>query len=444
MSDSITNSGLGSMERISDRMRSDLESFVTAIDGVRDAVDPVLAILRENGKKRATEFRQFAEPLRNAETKRYSIPPEKYQQFVRLRSRSQTSAEGYTLTARSLLTAAVSILEYHMGSVLRWLFTARPDILKASQRTYTAKEVFDITSKGSFQDHLIGKEVEALLREGLVGQLKILEDRASCKLREGLACLPQLVEIHQRRNLFVHCNGAVSAQYLDVCGQAGVQGIDSIKVGESLKVGPKYLRTACDVILEVGVKLGQVIWRKFLDGETENADNHLTSLGYSLIVDERYDLASRLMEFGTHRATKHANDLDRKRMIVNRAQSELWAGRNNNCIDVLRGEDWSSCSAIFRIAEAVLLSKFEEAQRLMATISKNTDEIREHDWFEWPLFKEFRKTDYFRRGFSAIYGERSEGLRVVESVGHEGGAAAKDLASPSSNGAVTADGAETP
>jgi len=131
-------------------------------------------------------------------------------------------------------------------------------------------------------------------------------------------------------------------------------------------------------------------------------------------------------------------------MIVNRAQSELWAGRNNNCIDVLRGEDWSSCSAIFRIAEAVLLSKFEEAQRLMATISKNTDEIREHDWFEWPLFKEFRKTDYFRRGFSAIYGERSEGLRVVESVGHEGGAAAKDLASPSSNGAVTADGAETP
>jgi hypothetical protein len=53
------------------------------------------------------------------------------------------------------------------------------------------------------------------------------------------------------------------------------------------------------LVAEFGVKISQVVWRKLSKGETEDADRLLNTFGFELIVRGYYELAFRLLEFGS-------------------------------------------------------------------------------------------------------------------------------------------------
>src|SRR2546423_10410038 len=60
---------------------------------------------------------------------------------------------------------------------------------------------------------------------------RITKEQPSCRLahffrtllRKDLPIWPVFVEVTERRNLFAHCSGKVSAQYLTVCDNHGVK-----------------------------------------------------------------------------------------------------------------------------------------------------------------------------------------------------------------------------
>ena len=61
-----------------------------------------------------------------------------------------------------------------------------------------------------------------------------------------------------RRNLFVHCNGIVSSQYLANCESHKVVYEREPTLGEELRVTRKYYDAAYHCIFEMGVK-----WAKY-------------------------------------------------------------------------------------------------------------------------------------------------------------------------------------
>src|SRR5207244_3473281 len=102
-----------------------------------------------------------------------------------------------------------------------------------------------------------------------------LETKLDMPLRKDLPSWPSFVELTERRNLLVHCDGVVSHHYLANCQEHSVA-LGTCSVGDKLGVPSVYYRAACDCILEMAVKLTHVVWRKLLPNEREPADNALT------------------------------------------------------------------------------------------------------------------------------------------------------------------------
>ena len=84
---------------------------------------------------------------------------------------------------------------------------------------------------------------------------------------------------------------------MKVCQANGVDHGD-VKRGDHLGVSRSYFTRAYEVTFEVGVKLAHVLWRKVRPGERLEADRNLLSIGYELLVEEKYDLARAIHDFG--------------------------------------------------------------------------------------------------------------------------------------------------
>lgn len=92
----------------------------------------------------------------------------------------------------------------------------------------------------------------------------------------------------------------------------------------------------------------------------------------------------------------------------------------------MAAEDWTAASDKFKLADAVLREDFGQAAALMTKIGLG-GEIHKAGYRDWPLFKEFRRTDVFQETFQQIFGESA--LRA-ETIDKETGASAK----PEENG----------
>ena len=91
-----------------------------------------------------------------------------------------------------------------------------------------------------------------------------------------------------------HADGRVSRQYLRVCGANGVDLLGA-KIGTELHVTSDYFEKSYECLLEIGYKLGQVLWRKVFPRESNDADSALISTTLDLIKKERYGLALGLL-----------------------------------------------------------------------------------------------------------------------------------------------------
>ena len=72
--------------------------------------------------------------------------------------------------------------------------------------------------------------------------------------------------------------------------------------------------------------------------------------------------------------------------------------------ELLDSQDWSALCNDFRIAEKVLREDYDDALEIMEKIGMKGDFINEHAYHVWPLFREFRQTEQFLKGYKKVYG----------------------------------------
>ena len=191
---------------------------------------------------------------------------------------------------------------------------------------------------------------------------------------------------------------------MTVCKRHGCSLQPKTYAGNRLNVSPEYFAESFHCLFEIGVKLGQVLWRKLFPNELEKADQNLIEVCYELLVRQEYKLAKVLLHFATSTLKKHSCEENRRIFKINLAIACNASGETSACKKLLAEEDWSACRDRFKIAVAVLQNKFTEATEIMKRIGK-TEEVRRVDYEEWPLFMEFRKTDIFQRTYSEVFGE---------------------------------------
>jgi hypothetical protein len=246
---------------------------------------------------------------------------------------------------------------------------------------------------------------KVLLRESHTDQFTWLEKKFALPLRKELPAWPLFIEVTERRNLFVHTNGHVSGQYLEVCRKHSCKIPYDVCAGMPLSVTREYFAAASECLWEVGVKLGQVLWRKVQPSEIDVADVSLNDMALNLITEGRYQLAQVLLDFATETLKTHTTANSRLSLVMNRAQAYKWGGDEESCKRILNAEDWTATNLKFRLAYEILRDDFKEANAIVRQIGKDDRELSKHAYREWPIFRVFRKSPEFIALFEQIFDE---------------------------------------
>jgi hypothetical protein len=296
------------------------------------------------------------------------------------------------------------------------LYRLKPDILNASEKNISYTRLIEFKNIEDAKQYIIEKEVEELLRKSHVEQFDWLQNKFDIKLKEGLSIWPTFVELTQRRNLFAHCDGIVSQQYLDVCKVNRVK-LDKCRPGNRLSVSPTYFDEAFRCLFEVGVKLSHVLWRKLRPDQIEEADKHLGSdIIYHLLCLEQYDLAKISSDFAINVLKKYSDDSRRRIYIINAAIAYKFSGDNLVAKQILDKEDWSASDNVFKLCVAILKDEFKIAPDLMKKIGTNNVWLDKQSYVDWPVFKEFRSSGYFLKAYKEVFGEDFENREDISEI----------------------------
>jgi hypothetical protein len=304
----------------------------------------------------------------------------------------------------SFLMALVSQYDAYLSQLIGHYFHLKPEVLNASERKFSLSELSRFSSIDDAKTYLIEKEVEGVLRESHSKQFSWLETKLDIKLTEGLDSWPKFIEVTERRNLFTHTNGIVSNQYISVCKKHGVKIPPDLEIGATLEIDPAYFRSAYATIVEVGVKLGHVMWRKLDPNTRSQADSSLNATAFDLIKNNELKLAQELLRFATSTIKKHSSDRMRRMMIINLAQALKHDNQNEKCKEILDSDDWSSCELDFQICLDVLADDFAAAAEKMRKIGKEGS-VGVVAYRDWPIFKDFRKTEKFLNAYRDVFGK---------------------------------------
>lgn len=389
----------------SKELDDNLYRLLSHLDSIKDTLPMTILLLQPYRKKASAKFEEFME--KNATeiedeqgNKTISLGFDQASVFDQLSKNAETSNLATLIIPESLFVSLFSQYDAFLNQLLRILFKIRPEYINNSERELTFSQLVEFNSIEAARDYIVEKEVESILRKSHSDHFDYLESKLGITLKKDLPIWQTFIEITERRNLLVHCDGKVSNQYLKNCKEHKCN-VDGVELNKKLRVSIDYFNKAYECLYELATKLTHTIWRKLIKNDLEEADEQLNEICYDLLTSKQYTLADILLDFG-HKQTKHFNDSARNFFIVNKALSQYLQGHVKNAQEIINSKDWSASSDNFKLAHLILNEDFENAYKLMNKIGKNGDVEDEH-YKTWPLFYKLRNEDLFKTTYKEIF-----------------------------------------
>jgi len=322
-------------------------------------------------------------------------------QTRRTSDRLQHTRLSETLSS-SLFVQLFSLFDVFTGNLLRAFYSAKPALFSSIDRSIPFSDILQAASFRDLQDAVLDSEIEGIRRKSYIEQFEYFETKFSISLRKFSRWM-DFVECSQRRNLYTHCGGIVSAQYRKICASQGYPDDKLPPIGTKLTLDTNYLVNACELIIEVAFKLGQTLWRKVLPENLQEADIHLRDTQYLALEAEMWDRARTIGKFGVDQK-KWSTEVLRNMIAFNYAISLKFGSQEKEARSLVEVIDVSASAPAFKLAKAVLLDDFKAAKEIMIGCGKNDELVQEEAYHIWPLFKEFRGSPEFLSAYQEIYG----------------------------------------
>lgn len=388
-------------------LNNNLETFLRHIDSIRDTLPMTILLIRPYNKKANDDFMKFLkENVKEIEDdngeKRILVKSDESTIFKTLERNASTSALASKIISESLFVSLISQYDAYLSRLLRAIFEIQPNLLNDSDKNLTFSQLVKMETIENAREFIIDKEIETVLRKSHSDQFGYLEKLIGITLREKLPIWQTFIEITERRNLLVHCDGVVSNQYLKICSDHKCK-IDNVKVGDRLGAKHEYFLSAYKCLYELATKLTHTIWRKYLTSDLKVADEELNDVCLDLINTKSFELADILLEFGCNQK-KHSDESSRNILIINGSLSKYFQGKKEEAKRILNKKDWSASSDSFKLAYAILTDDFENAYKIMEKVG-DKGEVDQSDYKQWPLFNIIRKEDKFKETYQTIFKE---------------------------------------
>jgi hypothetical protein len=392
----------------------ELRNFLDRISSLEISLPLVLSTLllsiRQSEEKHNKFLKENLKKTNDKEGKEvfYIDELEKLFKLENLRKNVKNSRTAYEIICNNFLVSLVSQFDAFMGSLIKTVFYTRPELLNSSEKQLTFLQLSIFTELSEIKEYIIEKEVETVLRNSRPEQIKWLSNKCSVELNKELKIWPQFVELTERRNLFVHCDGKITSQYIQICKTYNYEFKEHPIIGKKININKEYFKNSYRCLYEFATKLVHVVWRKLIPEDSEKVERNLNDNAYDLILQKEYDLAIEILIFATETIKHHTNEKIKLYMLINKAQAYKWKGNKVKCEEILNSVDWNAKCEILKLANYTLKDDFENAIKLMEKIGSISEDIDKTGYKEWPLFTNLRKEQKFIDTYEKIFNEKYE------------------------------------
>lgn len=400
-----------------------ISEYLNCINSIRDTFAENTIVLQDAEFRAKESFRVFIS-RNNLELKDLvEISPLQLKELKVIIRKIERTELSSIIFPQSMLVSLVAQYDNLVGQLIQFIYSVNPDSLNESGSLISYKELFTYSDISAIRNKIIQDRVETILRKSHEEQIDDLQRLSGVKNLKGVSFWKEFIEITQRRNLLVHCQGRVSEQYINKCKEAGVSNLPS--TGDKLSVDEDYFYRAYFVFYTMGVMLSQVITRHLLERDKVlgEIDTILNNNIYEALEEEKYDLVIELSKFALATTTKHACRLDEVYFVLNYAQAYKWQGNQQKCNEILASFDFSAMTSDILVAKYALEDNVLMVVEHMKKTGDNSRIMTKEAYVSWVIFKEMREKDEFRDAYKRIFGEElttelltSEENRVVKEL----------------------------
>ena len=294
------------------------------------------------------------------------------------------------LLYKNSFISLLSTVEWFFSQILHFNYDKFPDTAGIQKKTMTLS---DLKSFGSIEDaekYLIDTKIEEVLRGNLESWFTTLKTDINLKLGYIEPIKQELVEIYQRRNLFVHNGGIVNSIYLSKVSE---EFRNDIKLNDSLLIDKKYLDNAICKLQKAFILIASELWKN-LDKSDKSRGDVLTDIVYENLIKERWDICEGLTYFIIKDAELEVID-----KVV--AQLNYWLCKKElNQYESVKKEieqaNYSDKKEIFQLALYALKDDVNSFLELLP-ISLDSKQLNIERLEEFPIFKTIRKTEEYQK-----------------------------------------------
>lgn len=301
---------------------------------------------------------------------------------------------------KSSFVILVSYFDYLIADIIRHYHKSFPDSLNSKDITLSLADLKICKTINDATEMLVNKKVENLLYRSLDDQLEYFTNYLKINMNEIEIKWENIHEIKEKRNIIVHNNGIVNNKYISNIRRHKLTTNEDLKEGTKIDITSDFFFNSLEEIFIVGTILMQSCWRKWHKKQVEQQDADLNTVMIDALTNEEWKIAEML---GRYAMNCEVSD-ERMKMVnfVNYVQALKWQGREDEVEEKLQTWDISSLDPVFTMAYYVLKSDKQQFYNILPSIVKSKG-IKKDEFFDWPLFREFRKITTFRTRINNLY-----------------------------------------
>ncbi len=298
-------------------------------------------------------------------------------------------SEHIELLYKNSLISLLSSVEWFFSQILHFHYDTYPDSAGIQKKTLTLS---DLKTFGSIEDaekYLIDIKIEEILRGNLDSWFTTLKTELNLGLAYIESTRDELIEIYQRRNLFVHNGGVVNSIYFSKVKEKYREGA---KLGDTLQVDKAYLDNSICKLQKAFILIAAELWKNN-DKNDKLRGDVLGDIVYENLLKSKWDICEGLTYFIINDSQMDVTD-----KLV--AQLNYWlckkeTGDFEKIKKDLFNTDLSDRKEIFQLA---LLALRDEIEPFMDLLPKALDaqQLSPLKLEEFPIFRKIRETEQYK------------------------------------------------